>query len=312
MNKTKEFLALIRFPLGIMASISGFAAGYAVIRLQYPQYSILQFLQLYWPNILIGIPIPFLIVCASMAINDYYDYPADLANNRMDRPLTRNVFTRSFALYTSLIMFLLGAILSIFLINIGQVQNNYWVVFFAFLFIGISLSYSTWLKKYGFLGNIGVASSYPAAIILAGFVVGFDKFDTLIVIVAFGLVIFFTALGREVLKGVMDVEGDKQAGVKTISIRYGPKNAARLTLLFFIIGLLFSPLPVLYGLIGYPLSAIIFIIAIIAMDFMIFKAGIALIYTPTIEVGIRGRKETKLAFWFVVIGFFISAITIGI
>ena len=312
MNKTKDFMALIRFPLGVMASISGFAAGFAVIRLQHPDYTILYFLQLYWLNIIIGIPIPFLIVCASMAINDYYDYPADRANNRKDRPLTRNVFTRNFALYTALIMFLLGATLSVFLINVGPVQNNYWVVFFALLFIGISISYSTWLKKNGFLGKIGVASSNPAAINQAGFVVGFDKTEILVVIVAFGFLIFFTALGREVLKGVMDMEGDKQAGVKTISIRYGPKNAARITLLFFIIGLLFSPFPIIYGLIGSPLSATIYAIAVVAMAIMNFKAGISLIMTPTKEVGIKGRKENKLAFWFVVIGFLISAITIGI
>ncbi|MHA2358049.1 MAG: UbiA family prenyltransferase, partial [Candidatus Heimdallarchaeaceae archaeon] len=50
-------------------------------------------------------------------------------------------------------------------------------------------------------------------------------------------------VGREVIKGLPDIEGDREAGVKTIAVKYGPKVTA-------IIGSLF-----LWGLIGGALIA---------------------------------------------------------
>ena len=88
----KDFSNLIRLPLGVMASISGIAAAFVVIFLENPDFNLLTVIDTYLGQIIIGLPIPFLIVCGAMAINDYYDYEADLQNNRMDRPLTSGKF----------------------------------------------------------------------------------------------------------------------------------------------------------------------------------------------------------------------------
>ena len=312
MNKETivDFLRLIRFPLGIMAAISGLAAGFVVIRLKSPEFSLLQIIEVYWLHILIGVPIPALIVWASMAINDYYDYPSDKANHRLDRPLVRNAFPPKVALISSIVMFVIGALLSAVLVNLGLLDVNYWVVVLTIVFIFISISYSTWLKKYGFLGNIGVSMSYPAAILLGGFVVGFGNDLIFYTILTFSLLIFFSALGREVLKGVMDVEGDKVQGIKTIAIRYGEKNAAFITFFFFIIAAIFAPIPLVLGLNGHLLSSLVYGLFVFLMVVFNLHAGLRLIRNPTKETGIIGRKQTKIAFWFGVIGYFLSAIFI--
>ena len=129
-NFVKDFLSLIRFPLGIMAAISGLAAGFVVIRLQSQEPSVLKILETYWVHILIGMPIPALIVWASMAINDYYDLESDIANNRLDRPLVRKAFSPNVALYSSIVMFISGALLSVVLINLGLLDVNYMVVIY--------------------------------------------------------------------------------------------------------------------------------------------------------------------------------------
>jgi geranylgeranylglycerol-phosphate geranylgeranyltransferase len=315
-NRLIDFLALIRFPLGVMAAISGLAAGFVVIRLQWStEYSILKIFEVYWVHILVGMPIPALIVWGSMAINDYYDLESDIANNRLDRPLVRKVFTPNLALYSSILMFVLGALLSIVLINLGLLDVNYMVVVFTIIFIFIAISYSTWLKKYGFLGNIGVSLSYPAAIILGGFVVGFknDPNNTvLLTIASFGLLIFFSALGREVLKGIMDVEGDRVQGVKTIAIRYGEKNAATFTFVLYLISILFAPIPLFLGLKDHTLSMVFYIGCVALMIGINLFTSYRLMKNPSKQNGIKGRKYTKIAFWFAVLGYFASAVVIGI
>ncbi|MHA1992343.1 MAG: geranylgeranylglycerol-phosphate geranylgeranyltransferase [Candidatus Hodarchaeales archaeon] len=312
-NKLIDFLALIRFPLGVMAAISGLAAGFVVIRLQEPlTFDLVRIFEVYWPNIIVGMPIPALIVWASMAINDYYDLESDLTNNRLDRPLVRKTFSPNVALYSSIIMFILGALLSVLLINIGELEDNYFVVIFTIAFIFIGISYSTWLKKYGFLGNIGVSLSYPAAIILGGFVVGFKNDLAVYTIIAFGLLIFFSALGREVLKGIMDVEGDRVQGVKTIAIRYGEKNAATFTFVLYLISIVFAPIPLFLGLKDHTLSMVFYIGCVALMIGINIYTSYKLMKNPSKENSIKGRKHTKIAFWFAVLGYFASAVVIGI
>ncbi|MHA2365756.1 MAG: UbiA family prenyltransferase [Candidatus Hodarchaeales archaeon] len=310
MGKLSDFSDLIRLPLGFMASLSGLAAGFIVIRLQNPDLNILDiFLREYLGQIIIGFPIPLLIVCASMAINDYYDYPADVKNNRLDRPLVRNAYSPTFALNSAIIMFVIGLILTIILFIFWEHVEIY-IIVAALFFILIAVSYSTWMKKTGLLGNIGVSSSYPAALILGGMVVGITDHNARITIFSFGLLIFFSALGRELLKGVMDIEGDIEVGVNTIAVRYGPKNAAIFSTVLFLIAVPFAPIPLIFGFNSNIISFVIYSLLIGLMVLIQLYSGIILIKQPIKEIGIKGRKTTKLAFWAGVLGFFLSALTI--
>jgi geranylgeranylglycerol-phosphate geranylgeranyltransferase len=54
---------------------------------------------------------------------------------------------------------------------------------------------------------------------------------------------FLSNTGREITKGIVDVEGDKAQNVKTLAVRYGSKNAAISAVLFYLAAVSLSPLP---------------------------------------------------------------------
>jgi len=313
LSSFKDFSSLIRLPLGIMASLSGLASAFVVILIENENLNFFSILAEYLGQILIGLPIPFLIVCGAMAINDYYDYEADLKNKRSDRPLTSGKFERKFALNVSLIMMTLGGVLSLLLYILWPDRVQVYIFPAVILFIGISISYSTWLKKYGFLGNIAVSLSYPAAMMLAMGVVGVTKQEAIVSISSFVTMIFFAALGREVLKGIMDMEGDREQGVKTIAVRLGAKNAAIICTAFFILAIPFSPVPFILTFYPRSLLASLFYGVFISLTIIILLySGIKLIQNPDKVNGIKGRKLTKLAFWCLVLGFFLASLSLGL
>ena len=309
----KNFSDLIRLPLGVMASISGLAAGFIIILIENSTYSLLDVFKNYLGQILVGLPIPFLIVCGAMALNDYYDFDADLKNNRLDRPLISGIYSKSFALNLSIIMMVLGAILTVILYLFWPYRVQIYIFPAVLLFIGIAVSYSTWLKKYGFLGNIVVSLSYPAAMFLAMGVVGASDPEAILTLTSFVIMIFFSALGREVLKGVMDIEGDKTQGVKTIAVRYGAKKAAIFCTILFLVAVPFAPIPLILTFWSRSLLAsVLYTVSIGATLLLLLSSGINLIRDPSKKVGIKGRKQTKLAFWSLVLGFFLATIVLGL
>ena len=221
--------------------------------------------------------------------------------------------TAVFALQVAIIMMALGGLLTLVLWLLWPYRVQIYIFPAVLFFIFIAVSYSTWLKKYGFLGNIAVSSSYPAAMMLAMGVVGATSIEGIITITSFVAMIFFSALGREVLKGIMDIEGDKTQGVKTIAVRYGAENAARMCTFLFILAIPFSPIPLFITFLPRSIIASIFYsISIVLTLFFLLQSGFRLIKEPSKEMGIKGRKETKLAFWSLVLGFFIAAIFLGI
>jgi geranylgeranylglycerol-phosphate geranylgeranyltransferase len=61
---------------------------------------------------------------------------------------------------------------------------------------------------------------------------------------------FLSNTGREITKGIVDVEGDKKEGVKTIAVRYGSKIAAIIAVLFYVLAVLLTPIPLVLGFVS--------------------------------------------------------------
>ena len=116
---------LTRLPLGVMGAIAGLTVGMFVVLIQEKESGdntillILELLPQYWELAILGLSIPFLIIGASMSINDYHDFEADRINMRMDRPLVRNPdLNPQYVLFLALLMIVAGLLLSfIFFIN---------------------------------------------------------------------------------------------------------------------------------------------------------------------------------------------------
>lgn len=98
------------------------------------------------------------------------------------------------------------------------------VVLFA---ISTGMAYNARLKKSGFPGNLIVALDTALPFLFGAVVASGANVPILAYI--FALVAFLAALGREILKGIVDLEGDRRVGVRTIAATKGEAFAARLS-----------------------------------------------------------------------------------
>jgi geranylgeranylglycerol-phosphate geranylgeranyltransferase len=297
---------LIRLPLGLMAAIAGLTAGMIVVLVQEktPGMTFIEFVTTYLEKHLdlaiLGLSIPFLIVGASMSINDYHDYEADKINNRTDRPLVRNPnLNPDYVLFLSLLMIAIGILLSLILFF-----DNLWVVFGVVFFSFLSLSYNIWTKEKGLLGNITVAFCDTAPYLLALIAMGATDVNTVLLVVIMSAITFCGVVGRELVKGVMDMEGDEIAGSYTFALRYGPKRAVILASIFFIGVIILAPAPLFIKFQNNILYA--FFIAI-AIGLLLYTVRI-LLKDQSYEAGKKARHYTRTALWMGAIAFLIGAI----
>ena len=185
------------------------------------------------PQLALGFVTAFTLTGASMAINDYYDREID-AVNEPDRPIPSGVVKPQEALLMVLALTLAGLV--------SAALTNPLCLLMAALSWIISVTYSTIGKRTGLPGNMLVSTCISLPFIYGGAALKNSIEPNTIL---FAALAFLANTGREITKGITDVEGDKIRGIKTIAISYGAKRAAQIASAFFIAAVLLSPLPIL-------------------------------------------------------------------
>jgi len=180
----------------------------------------------------------FFISSFSMVSNDIYDVEVDRVN-APERPIPSGIVSISTAKIYCVILLAAGLISSAIL---GPVTLG-----IAALFAVIGWYYNFQGKKSGLFGNSLVALSLAIPYIFGSVELG-DYHVNLGYILA--LTSFLAGMGREVLKGISDVEGDKLRSVRTVAASQGTKTAKRLTAVFFLLAVVTSSFPLLFGLLG--------------------------------------------------------------
>lgn len=152
-------------------------------------------------------------------VNDLIDEEIDKIN-QPQRPIPSGAIPRHVAKIYAALLLLIVLALAIWVDT--QYVGQWYTTGFMLLCATISDCYNAFLKKYGLLGNLAVAFT-DGLIFFYG-----DSLDGDITSFAwgFGLVTFFLILSREIVKGIMDVEGDRDHGIKTLAVLYGDKKAA--------------------------------------------------------------------------------------
>ncbi len=189
-------------------------------------------------NILWGFVTSFALTAASMAINDYYDREID-AINEPNRPIPRGDVSPKEALSSALVLTIIGLI-SAFVTN---PPSTLMVAVIAYI---ISITYITKGKGTGLPGNFLVSASVVIPFIYGGFTVGHVEAP----IFLFAAIAFLSNTGREITKGIVDVEGDRSHHIKTIAVAYGERTAAVVATIFSLLAVSLSPLPWLWGLVS--------------------------------------------------------------
>ncbi len=189
-------------------------------------------------NLLFGFVTSFALTAASMAINDYYDREID-AINEPNRPIPRGDVSPKEALSSALVLSMIGFIAAF-------ETNPPSTLIVAVIAYIISITYITKGKGTGLPGNFLVSASVVIPFIYGGFTVGHVKTP----IFLFAAIAFLSNTGREITKGIVDVEGDRSHNIKTIAVTYGERTAAAVATIFSLLAVSLSPLPWLWELVS--------------------------------------------------------------
>jgi geranylgeranylglycerol-phosphate geranylgeranyltransferase len=237
-------------------------------------------------NLVYGFFTGFLLTAASMAINDYYDREID-AVNEPNRPIPSGTIKPKEALAFAFILSALGFTTAYANSYLTNLQSAYcfliaiiaWLIFVAYTTIG---------KRTGLPGNFLVSACVSIPFIYGSYAVT-NALDMNILV--FVLMVFLSNTGREITKGIVDVQGDKMRNVKTLAVKYGEKNAAFAAALFYILAVILSPIPLIMRLVSF-----LFIPFVLVTDFGLMTSSLMLIRDHSREKAKKIKNYVLL--WF--------------
>jgi len=169
----------------------------------------------------------FLLLAGTMVFNDIQDVQVDRVNSP-DRPIPSGKVTIRQA-YALSIVFSGLALISSLVLGILTFLT-------ALAALALMAYYNTRGKKTGLLGNAVVSFNVALPFFFGGLAV--NSLRPLLFI--FFLLAFLANTAREVAKGIADVPGDSSKGIMTIAVTQGPKRAAELAAIFFVVAVLLS------------------------------------------------------------------------
>jgi geranylgeranylglycerol-phosphate geranylgeranyltransferase len=189
-------------------------------------------------KLLLGFITSFTLTGASMVINDYYDRKID-AINEPSRPIPSDLVSTEEALSLALALSTIGFA--------AALMTSTPCLFIAIIAWIVSVAYNTKGKHTGLLGNFLVSTVVVTPLIYGGFAV--DKGLAMPTLLSVAIA-FLSITGREITKGIVDVEGDKAQNVKTITVLYGEKTAAVVAVILLLLAAGLSPVPWLVGVVS--------------------------------------------------------------
>lgn len=221
--------------LEIMRPVNSFMVGIAII----VGAAITGGIQLLnnWILLIYSFITGFTLTGASMAINDYYDRDIDFINEP-NRPIPSGRISPQSAIIFTMLLSIIGLYASL-MISI----EAFVIAVFAWI---VMMVYSMWGKKTGFLGNLMVSTCIALPFIYGGILSNhlWSSFS-------FSLLAFLSNTGREVTKGIVDTQGDRAAGVRTVAVSKGAIRAADIATLFFLAAVASSVVPVYLKLVSF-------------------------------------------------------------
>ena len=184
-----------------------------------------------------------LVAAGGNTINDYFDRKIDRIN-RPERPIPSGRITAPEALRVAQTLFVLGIMISAFL--------NVYCVLLASLNSLVLALYTWGLKRRGLVGNLLIGYLVGSTFLFGGLATNILAIgplpSELLVLV---LMAALSTVGRELIKAIEDMRGDRKLGFKTFPLRYGAGKAAVLAIGFIGAAIALSPLPYTLGIFGW-------------------------------------------------------------
>ena len=220
-------------------------------------------------EMILGFMAVFLISASALILNDYFDVESDRIN-APERPVPSGLVTQNEALYLFILVSLLGFFLG-YLIHLQALL----VLLLVWL---VGVLYNWRLKQFGLLGNLMVSFSVGMTFIFGGVVVNQVSQPA---VLFFALWVFLINLGEEIAADANDLVGDRQAGSRSLAVRFGPKTALRLSSGIFLLVVTGSLIPFLLGWLDW-----IFFLPLALADAVILYA---VLHLPTAQESQRRK-----------------------
>lgn len=221
-NKFFDFIKLLRVNNALIGGVGVFVS-----------YLLVKF-YLKDPRLYIGIVAVIFVMFAGNIINDIFDLETDRIN-KPQRPLVKSRFNIKFIYSIYFIFSILSFFISFFLS---------WRLSLIVIFSSVILYfYSYKLKRIPFLGNFVI--SFLSGLL---FIFGSEIAGNISKGVFPALFAFLMTLGREILKDIEDINGDKYIGRKTLPIVLGEENSLFFAIFIFLILIILTFIPYLLGI----------------------------------------------------------------
>jgi len=214
---------------------------------------------------------------SSMTVNDYFDRHVD-AINSPNRPIPSGVVSPRGAIVFATALGAVGLAAAAF--------TSYVCLAFALLAYASAMLYNSTVKVSGLPGNLLVSFN-----VIAPFVYGSLLSDGTVGarVLMFALLAFLANTGREVIKGISDVEGDALRGVRSVARRMGEKKAAMLGAALYASAVCLSPLPYILGYVSFW-----YLPAVLVCDAGFIYSSASIVRSPSKENAIRVKNHSLL------------------
>ncbi|NIQ04181.1 MAG: hypothetical protein GWO20_00145 [Candidatus Korarchaeota archaeon] len=245
-----------------------------------------------------GITAYILLASAGNVVNDIFDVKIDRIN-RPERPIPSGDVTKKEAqgVYTILVISGLGASL-----YSSFIRNTSLPFIVASLFVGIGVLYSAKLKLMGLIGNVTVGISFSIGYIY-GLII--STLEPSLVKLTYVVLFFVTAtsllISREIIKGIEDIEGDKERGVKTLARTRGIKKSALISVFFAFLAIVSYTTLLFVGIMGKRLTPFV-----IAGDASAAISAILILFGR--DYAHKSSLFSKIAMFIGLVGFFLISL----
>jgi len=237
----------------------------------------------YVPEIVLSMTVVVLFTAAGNSLNDYFDRETDkVAHPR--RPIPSGRVRPSVALGLSAALFALAQALSLLV--------NLWSVIIVAASILVLVAYEELLKAEGFAGNLAISWLTGALFLFGGAAV--ERLDLAWILAALA---FLATLGREIVKDIQDIEGDR--GTRhTLPMRLGARSAGMVASASFFAAVALSPVPYLLELLSWP-----YVPGVAVADGIFIYCALIHFRIPE-----KGQKVAKLAMLVALLAFLLGGV----
>ena len=243
-------------------------------------------------SVVVGFLVGFFLVAGSMAINDILDTEIDHINNPK-RPIPSGRVSKTEAAAFAAITLALGLSLAFVLSVVNFV--------IAVLAVSLMLYYNRFGKKTGLPGNAVVSANLAIPFIFGGAVGGISN-----TVYIFALLAFLAGMGREVIKGMADIEGDSKRGVRTLAVSKGLGTAAQTGALFFVAAVLLSVVPIAFEMISW-----LYVPIVSMCDLGFLYSSYSIVKNASPENALRSKNQALVWMLLGLIAFIAGGFVVG-